>query len=76
MDRKYHQSDGSYDKNKDIRFKTPQLRSDLRNCFNLIYENTEDLDVVIPMLIYYQDRDRIFYSIRGSESFDYKKKIS
>ena len=140
----FDQSNGTYNPNKDIRFKTPQLRSDLCDfneayilvtgkitatnpCNNINEYNRkvalknsapffscelrissekvdfcDDLDVVIPMydLLYYSknfrkttgsfwdyypdkpntgynnnDRDRIFYSIRNSGSFDYKTKL-
>ena len=140
----FDQSNGTYNKNKDIRFKTNQSRNDLCN-FNDAYivvtgkitatnpgnntndynkkvalknsalffdctlkinnqliEDAQDLDIVMPMynLLYYSknfrkttgsfwnyypdmpksgynnnNRDRIFYSIRSSESFDYKKKL-
>ena len=140
----FDQSNGTYNKNKDIRFKTNQSRNDLCD-FNDTYivvtgnitatnpgnnindynkkvalkdsalffdctlkinnqliEDAQDLDIVMPMynLLYYSknfrkttgslwnyypdmpksgynnnNRDRIFYSIRSSESFDYKKKL-
>ena len=136
------QSSGSYNANKDIRFKTPQLRSNLcdfndayivvtskitatnpdDNVFNRnlalknsapfiscilkmdnhLIEDTQDLDVVAPIynLLYYSknfrkttgsfcnhypdipksgynnnNRDRIFYQIKDSESFSYKTKL-
>ena len=139
----YYQSGGTYNPNKQIRFKTPQLRSDLCDYndayilvtgkigvtnpddvaydtklalknnepfFNCVTKNNDqliddanDLDVVIPMhdLLsfsknyrkitgyfwhYYIDepnsgynnnnRDRTHYSIKDSNSFDYKASIT
>ena len=140
----FHQPNGSYNRNKDIRFKTPQLRSDLCdfndayiavtgkinatnpgndnnvynrklalkscapffNCIlkinNQLIEDTQNLDIVKPMYNllcysrnfrkttgsfwnYYPDmpssgynsnnRDRIFYPTKYSESFNYKTKL-
>ena len=138
----YDQSDGTYNVNNDIRFKTPMLRSDLCdynnayiivtskinvtdpnnnaydkelalknnaqffNCIlkihNTLIEDADDLDIIMPMynLLYYSkncrkttsslwnyyrdkpnsgydndDRDRIYYSIKNSNSFDYKTSI-
>ena len=127
----FDQSNATYNKNKDIRFKTNQLRNDLCD-FNNAYivvtgkitatnpgNNINDynkkvalknsailhaqvVDIVMTMcnLLYYSknfikttgsfwnyypdmpksrynnnNRDRIFYSIRSSESFNYKKKL-
>ena len=135
----YDQSNGTYSPHKDIRFKTPQLRSDLcdfndayivvtgkitatnpddddydRNLAlknnapffssvlksNSQFEDAQDLDIVMPMqnLLYYSknymkttgsfwnyykdygynddnnERTRIFYSTKDSESLNYKKK--
>ena len=139
----YDESGGTYNVNKEIRFKTPMLRSDLcdyndayivatdkitvtnpnnnpydkklalRNnapffsCTskinNFLIDAAEDLDVVMPMynlllysenyrkisgslFNYYRDepnsgynnnnRDRIHYSIKYSESFNYKTSIT
>ena len=140
----FDQSNGTYNLNKDIRFKTPQIRDDLCdfndtyivvtgkitgtnpgnnlneynkkvafknsdpffNCIlkinHQLIEDAQDLDIVMPMYNllyssknfrkttgsswnYYQDipnsgyndqnRDRIFYSIKDLESFDYKTKL-
>ena len=138
----YDQSDGTYNVNNDIRFKTPMLRSDLCgynnayiivtskinvtdpnnnaydkklalknnaqffNCIlkihNTLIEDADDLDIIMPMynLLYYSkncrkttsslwnyyrdkpnsgynndDRDRIYYSIKNSNSFDFKTSI-
>ena len=139
----FDQSNNIYNQNKDIRFKTPQLRSDLcdfndaysvvtgkisaTNSNNAVYgrklafknnasffnsilkinsqltEDAQDLGIVIPMynLLYYSknyrkttgsfwncykdepnsgyvgnnERTRIFYPIKDSESFDYKTKL-
>ena len=142
----FHQSNGTYNKNKDIRFKTNQLRNDLCdfndayifvpgkitatnpgnddnvynrkvslknsapffNCIlkinSQLIEDAQDLDIVIPMynLLYYSkhfrkttgffwnyypdmpnsgyddednERERIFYPIKDSKSFDYKPKL-
>ena len=149
----FDQSNGTYTANKDIRFKTPQLRSDLCdfndayivvtgkitatnpgnnndiydkkvslknsapffNCIltinNQLIEDAQDLDIVIPMYNlpnysknfrkttgsfwnYYPDkpksgyseqpddqidniyvREKIFYPIKDSESFDYQTKL-
>ena len=141
----FDRSNNSYNPNKGIRIKTPQLRSDLCdfneacivvtdkitaanpgnnnneynrkvalknsapffNCIlkindNQLTEDAQDLDVVTPMynLLYYSknfrkttgrfwnyypdkpntgynnnNRDRIFYSTRDSESFGYKTKL-
>ena len=132
----YDESGGTYDVNKEIRFKTPVLRSylcDYNNAYIIVtgkitvinpnddtydkklafknnapffscilVENAEDLDVVMPMydLLYYSknyrkttgslrnyyrdepnpmynnnERNRICYSIKDSESFNYKTSI-
>ena len=130
----FDQSNGTYNLNKDIRFKTAQIRSDLCN-FNEAYfvvtgkvnatnanlpgninppngivyapngiEDAQDLDIVMPMynLLNYStnfkkttgsfwsyypdkpnsstldvnDRERVFYQIRNSESFNYKTKLA
>ena len=122
----FDRSDGSYNLNKDIRFKTSQLRSDLcdfndayivvtgkitatnpGNCIlkinNQLIENAQDLDVAMSMynLLHYSknfrkatgsfwnyhpdipssgynknNRDRIFHSIKNSESLNYKTKTN
>ena len=140
----FDQSNGTYNPNKDIRFKTPQIRDDLCdfndayivvtgkftvtnpgndadehnrkvslknsapffNCIlkinNQLIEGAQDLDIVMTMFNllycsknlttrsfwnYYPDmpssgyddedneRERIFYSIKNSESFDYNTKL-
>ena len=140
----FEQSNGNYNPNKDIRFKTQQIRDDLCdfndayivvtgkitatipgnnlneynkkvalknsssffNCIlkinNQLIEHAQDLDIVMPMFNllyssknfrkatvslwnYYPDKpnsgynndngDIIFYSIKDSDSFDYKAKI-
>ena len=140
----FDQSSGVYSQNKDIRFETLRLRSDLCDfndayivvtgkvtttntgdddnvynrklalknsapffsCIlktnNQLIEDAQDLDTVMPMynLLYFSkncrkttrsfwnyypdmshaeynnnNRDRIFYPIKGSESFDYKTKL-
>ena len=139
----YDESGGTYNLNKDIRFKTPQLRSHsceyndayilvtgkisvtnlndaaydrklalkhnslffscVTKINNTLIEDADDLDVVMPMynLLYYSknyrkatgslwnyyrdepnsgynnnNRDRIHYSIKDLESFNYKKSIT
>ena len=61
----FDQSNGSYNQNKDIRFKTSQLRSDLCD-FNDAY-------IVVTGEI--SGTNKIFYSIKDSESFNYKTKF-
>ena len=62
-----NESGGTYSSNKDIRFKTPQLRSDNASFFRCVtkingklFEDAQDLDIVMPLynLLYYSKNYR------------------